>query len=48
MLWKGKMDEIAGEKIYDKHHTMLPGSEVYQLWNWKMLEALSLEIVAEV
>lgn len=41
------MDEIAEEKIYN-YYTKLPGSEVYKLWIWKMLEVLSLEIVTEV
>lgn len=36
------------EKIQDKQHTKLPGSEVYQLWSWKMLQVLSLKVVAEV
>lgn len=34
---KEKMDDIAGKKICNKHHTKLPGREVYYLWSWKLL-----------
>ena len=45
---KEKIYEILGENIYDKHHMKVLGSEVYYLRSWKILDILSLEIVAGI